>query len=112
MLDGYAAGLRPIPGAGGSHIGPSQDWLSANAALELRADGVVSHVIRTVHHVDDFTSPSLVACQDRSITEPDRVLCVSQPWVDRLAHEFRPHAELVRNGVDTRRFPPPSDARQ
>ena len=112
MLDAYAAGLRPILEAGGYDVVHSQDCLSANAALELRADGVVSHVIRTVHHVDDFTSPSLVACQDRSITEPDRVLCVSQPWVERLAHEFGRRAELVRNGVDTRRFRPPCDARE
>jgi len=112
MLDAYAAGLRPILEAGGYDVVHSQDCLSANAALELRADGVVSHVIRTVHHVDDFTSPSLVACQDRSITEPDRVLCVSQPWVERLAHEFGRRAKLVRNGVDTRRFRPPCDARE
>ena len=51
----------------------------------LRADGVIDQCIRTVHHVDDFTSPSLVACQDRSIVEPDHVLCVSQPWIERLA---------------------------
>ena len=63
-------------------------------------------MIRTVHHVDDFTSPSLVECQDRSIAEPDHVLCVSQPWVERLADEFGVRAELVRNGVDTRRFRP------
>ena len=112
MLDAYAAGLRPILEAGRYDVVHSQDCLSANAALELRADGVVSHVIRTVHHVDDFTSPSLVACQDRSITEPDRVLCVSQPWVERLAHEFGRRAGLVRNGVDTRRFRPPRDARE
>ena len=30
--------------------------------------------VRTVHHVDDFRSPSLVACQERSIVAPDRVL--------------------------------------
>ena len=112
MLDAYAAGLRPILEAGGYDVVHSQDCLSANAALELRADGVVSHVIRTVHHVDDFTSPSLVACQDRSITEPDRVLCVSQPWVERLAREFGRSAELVRNGVDRRRFRPARDARE
>jgi glycosyltransferase-like protein len=63
-----------------------------------------------VHHVDEFTSPSLVECQDRSITEPDQVLCVSRPWVDRLARDFGVHAELVCNGVDTHRFRPARDA--
>ena len=106
MLTTYADGLRPLLAAGGYDVVHSQDCLSANAALELRDDGVIPHVIRTVHHVDDFTSPSLVECQERSITEPDRVLCVSPPWVERLAEAFGRSAELVRNGVDTRRFRP------
>jgi glycosyltransferase-like protein len=106
MLEAYAAGVRPVLAAGGYDIVHAQDCLSANAALALRDDGVIPHVIRTVHHVDDFTSPSLVDCQERSIVEPDRVLCVSQPWVERLAEEFGRHAELVRNGVDTERFRP------
>ena len=109
MLETYAEGLRPLLAAGGYDLVHSQDCLSANAALELRDDGVIPHVIRTVHHVDDFTSPSLVECQDRSITEPDHVLCVSQPWVDRLARDFGVRAELVCNGVDTLRFRPPRD---
>ena len=112
MLDAYAAGLRPILEAGAYDVVHSQDCLSANAALELRAAGVIDHVIRTVHHVDDFTSPSLIECQDRSITEPDRVLCVSRPWVERLADEFGRRAEIVGNGVDTSRFRGARDARE
>jgi glycosyltransferase-like protein len=99
-----------VLGAGGYDIVHSQDCLSANAALALRDDGVIAHVIRTVHHVDDFTSPSLVDCQERSIVGPDRVLCVSQPWVERLAEDFGRDAEIVRNGVDTNRFRPATSA--
>jgi glycosyltransferase-like protein len=88
----------------------AQDCLSANAALEVRAAGVIDHVIRTVHHVDDFTSPSLIECQDRSILDPDRVLCVSRPWVARLAEDFGVDAGLVSNGVDRVRFRPALDA--
>jgi glycosyltransferase involved in cell wall biosynthesis len=88
----------------------AQDCLSANAALELRDDGEIAHVIRTVHHVDDFTSPSLIDCQHRSIVEPDLVLCVSSPWVARLADEFGVRARLVRNGVDRGRFRAARDA--
>jgi glycosyltransferase-like protein len=102
MMEVYAEGLRPM--LGGYDVVHAQDCLSANAALALRDDGAIDHVIRTVHHVDDFTSPSLIACQDRSIVEPDRVLCVSQPWVERLAAEFGIEAGLVRNGVDPQRF--------
>jgi glycosyltransferase-like protein len=107
MMEVYAEGLRPI--LGGYDLVHAQDCLSANAALALRDEGVIDHVIRTVHHVDDFTSPSLIACQDRSIVEPDRVLCVSQPWVERLADEFGIEADLVRNGVDPHRYRPARD---
>jgi glycosyltransferase-like protein len=120
MLEAYAEGLRPILAAGrtdptssastGYDVVHAQDCLSANAALALRDEGVIDHVIRTVHHIDDFTSPSLIECQDRSITAPDRVVCVSRPWVRRLAAEFGVSAGLVPNGVDAARFRPPRDA--
>jgi glycosyltransferase-like protein len=110
MLEAYAEGLRPWLAAGGYDIVHAQDCLSANAALEVRAAGAIDRVIRTVHHVDDFTSPSLVECQDRSIVAPDRVLCVSQPWVARLAEDFGVAAGLVSNGVDRMRFRPALDA--
>ena len=108
MLEAYTEGMRPILGAGRYDVIHSQDCLSANAALALRDEGVVEHVLRTVHHVDDFVSPSLIECQDRSIMAPDHVLCVSAPWVERLRSEFGVNAGLVPNGVDARRFRPPS----
>ena len=67
-------------------------------------------MVRTVHHVDDFRSPSLIACQERSIVAPDRVLVVSTPWIARLRDEFGVDAERVPNGVDAERFRPPRDA--
>ena len=109
MLEAYTDGLRPILAAGAYDVVHAQDCLSANAALALRDEGVVGRVIRTVHHVDDFTSPSLIECQDRSIVAPDGVLCVSRPWVERLAAEFGVAAGLVHNGVDARRFRPARD---
>ncbi|HEX6021883.1 MAG TPA: MSMEG_0565 family glycosyltransferase, partial [Solirubrobacter sp.] len=105
MLQTYADGLR----LDGFDIVHAQDCLSANAALALRDAGEIDHVLRTVHHVDDFTSPSLIECQDRSIMEPDHVVCVSQPWVERLRRDFGVEAGLVSNGVDPRRFRPPRD---
>jgi glycosyltransferase-like protein len=110
MIEAYTEGLRPLLAGGRFDIVHAQDCLSANAALALRDEGVIEHVIRTVHHVDDFTSPSLVECQDRSIVNPDHVLCVSPPWITRLRDEFGVTAGLVRNGVDTHRFRPPRDA--
>jgi glycosyltransferase-like protein len=108
MIDVYAAGLRRRL-AGRFDIVHAQDCISANAALALRDEGAVAHVLRTVHHVDAFTSPSLVACQERSIVAPDRVLCVSAPWLHRLDREYGVRAGLVGNGVDAARFRPPRD---
>ncbi len=83
----------------------TQDCISARAACRVR-DGArpVPVVIRTVHHVDDFTSPSLIDCQRQAILEPDRILVVSEHWRDILSHEFGTAAEVVHNGVDVARF--------
>jgi glycosyltransferase-like protein len=109
MVAAYRDGLAGPLGDGRFDLIHCQDCLSANAALELRDRRIVPHVIRTVHHVDAFSSPSLIECQDRSILEPDAVLCVSQPWVERLEREFGVYARLVRNGVDGMRWRPARD---
>jgi glycosyltransferase-like protein len=87
----------------------AQDCISANAAIALRHAGVIPAVIRTVHHVDDFRSPSLIACQERSIAAADRVVCVSPPWVRRVREEFGVDAGVVGNGVDCSRYRPARD---
>ncbi|MFN8111230.1 MAG: MSMEG_0565 family glycosyltransferase [Thermoleophilia bacterium] len=113
MMHAYREGLRHLLATHGvPDVVHSQDCLSANAALDLRDEGVLPHVVRTVHHVDDFVSPSLIACQDRSIAAPDLVLCVSAPWVERLREEFGLRAGLVSNGVDTTRFTPGDPAQR
>jgi glycosyltransferase-like protein len=106
----YRDGLRAMLRDGHYDVVHAQDCISANAALALRDEGVVRAVLRTVHHVDDFRSPSLIACQIRSIAAPDRVLCVSAPWIARVRDEFGVEAGLVGNGVDTARYRPPRDA--
>ena len=110
MIDAYATGLRERLGTRRYDIVHAQDCISAHAALTLRDDGLIPHVLRTVHHVDAFTTPSLVACQRRSIVAPDVVVCVTPPWVERVRDEFGVRAGLVRNGVDPRRYRPARDA--
>ncbi|NET48113.1 MAG: MSMEG_0565 family glycosyltransferase [Merismopedia sp. SIO2A8] len=108
----------------------AQDCLSANALTELRqrytkrqthepccnhpVDGdrapVVPHLIRTVHHIEDYTSPYLQDCQDRSIREADVCICVSQHWQHHLKHHYDIEAPRVINGIDTERFTPSSNA--
>jgi glycosyltransferase-like protein len=106
----YREGLRDALSGDAFDVVHAQDCISANAALGLRDEGAIDAVIRTVHHVDDFRSPSLIACQIRSIAEPDHVVCVSPPWIDRVREEFGVEAGLVSNGVDTERYRPARDA--
>jgi glycosyltransferase-like protein len=87
-----------------------QDCIAARAALRVRDAGAPVCVVRTVHHVDDFTTPALIECQRRSIVDPDRVLVVSPIWRQRLADDYGVEADVVTNGVDFDRFtadPPP-----
>lgn len=97
-----AAALPPV-----LHV---QDCIAARAAVRVRDAGAPVRVVRTVHHLDDFTTPALVECQRRSVLDPDRVLVVSRTWQQRLADELDVTADVVSNGVDVERFagePPP-----
>jgi glycosyltransferase-like protein len=87
----------------------SQDCISARAAVRVRDAGAPIHVVRTVHHIDDFTTPALVDCQRQAILEPDVVLVVSEFWQRRLREELGVDATVVTNGVRADRFAPPAD---
>lgn len=78
----------------------TQDCISARAACRVRDAGAPITVVRTVHHVDDFTTSALVTCQRQAILEPDRVLVVSATWQRILADDYGVDAEIVPNGVD------------
>jgi glycosyltransferase-like protein len=84
-----------------------QDCVSANAVWRLREEGRIGAFVRTIHHVDDFTSPSLIECQNNSLYRPNHRLVVSRDWQRRLRDDFDLDAEVIYNGVD-RRFQPPS----
>ena len=86
----------------------AEDCISGNALVRLRGLGRVPHVVRTVHHVDEFPSPDLMACQRDSIVHPDTVLVVSEWWRRQLAENFGVAAQVVHNGVDLRHFTPES----
>ena len=110
-LDGDLAAAYPV-----LH---TQDCISARAACQVRdaarqvrdaAGAGAPVVVRTVHHVDDFTSPSLIECQRQAILEPDRILVVSEHWRDLLRREYGTSAEVVHNGVDNARFQVPDPA--
>ena len=102
----------------------AQDCISARAACGVRDAGpaggpvVMRHastaggpvVIRTVHHVDDFTSPSLIECQERAVVEPDRVLVVSEHWRRLLQEQYGVKPDVIHNGVDAGRFRTPDSS--
>ena len=93
-----------LAAAGAADINHAEDCLSARALLSLRAAGHIPSVVRTIHHVDAFTSPFLLECQRASIEDVDHRICVSRFWADAIADEFNLATEVISNGVDSARF--------
>lgn len=73
----------------------AQDCISANA---------VDGCIRTVHHLDAFTTPALVACHERAIVEPRTLVCVSHAVAGEVLDGWGRVATVIPNGVDAARF--------
>jgi glycosyltransferase-like protein len=73
----------------------AQDCISANAA---------GRCVRTVHHLDQFTTPELAACHERAIVTPYAHLCVSAAVADELAAGWGLKATVIPNGVHAERF--------
>ncbi|MGH3755476.1 MAG: MSMEG_0565 family glycosyltransferase [Pseudonocardiaceae bacterium] len=73
----------------------AQDCISANAA---------GRCIRTVHHLDQFSTPELAACHERAITDPFAHVCVSAAVAAELLDGWGITAEVIPNGVDAQRF--------
>ena len=82
----------------------AEDCISANALLDIRQKSRIEFFLRTVHHVDDFVSESLVECQMKSITRPDYLLVVSDYWEKELTDKYSLKPLRVRNGVDLAKF--------
>ncbi|MFF1822945.1 MSMEG_0565 family glycosyltransferase [Kribbella sp. NPDC058245] len=73
----------------------AQDCISANAA---------GRCVRTVHHLDNFTTPELAACHERAIVEPYAHICVSAAVAGELADCWGLKATVIPNGVNAARF--------
>ena len=101
-LDALAGGLAALEPS--FRILHAQDCISARAATRVRDLGEPSVVVRTVHHVDDFTTPAIVECQRQAILEPDHLIVVSDHWRRVLRRDYGVAADVVRNGVDLERF--------
>jgi glycosyltransferase-like protein len=106
-VDALAAGLADL-GPDRFDIVHVQDCIAARAAVRVRDQQVLdgstrTPVLRTVHHVDQFTTPALVECQLRSILDPDHVVVVSEYWRARLSTDYGVDASVVTNGIDLAR---------
>ncbi|GGM68132.1 glycosyl transferase family 1 [Thermopolyspora flexuosa] len=89
------ATLREAFDAGPYDIVHAQDCISANA---------VPHCVRTVHHIDHFTTPELAACHERAIVTPYAHICVSAAVAAELAEGWGIKATVIPNGVAYDRF--------
>ena len=87
--------LRAAFSSDGYDIVHAQDCISANAA---------GRCLRTVHHIDHFTTPELARCHERAIREPVRHVCVSGAVAAELRQGWDIVAEVIPNGVDAARF--------
>jgi len=73
----------------------AQDCISANA---------VPDCVRTVHHLDQFTTPELVACHERAIVRPYAHVCVSAAVAAEVEAGWGLHPVVIPNGVEAERF--------
>lgn len=106
-VDALTEGLATmVPGA--FDAVHAQDCIAARAAVEVRDTHGGAPVVRTVHHIDDFTTPALVDCQRRSVVDPDLVLVVSLYWRRLIAEQYGVLASVVTNGVDAPHFRRPA----
>lgn len=82
----------------------AQDCISANALAILVEQQKIPHFVRTVHHIEDYNSPYLQQCQDRSIRAAKLCFCVSDRWQNELQQQYQIQAFRVLNGVNLNRF--------
>lgn len=73
----------------------AQDCISANA---------VDRCIRTIHHLDTFSTPELIACHERAILGPRAHICVSRSVAEEVRLGWGITPTVIGNGIDAARF--------
>jgi glycosyltransferase-like protein len=87
--------LREAFDPSGYDVVHAQDCISANAA---------GRCVRTIHHLDQFTTPELAACHERAIVVPYAHVCVSAAVAAEVRAGWGPAPTVIPNGVDAARF--------
>jgi glycosyltransferase-like protein len=82
----------------------AQDCISANALAILVQRQQIHHFVRTVHHLEDYSSSYLQQCQELSIQGAKLCLSVSKHWQSELNKSYKITAPRVINGVNLKRF--------
>jgi glycosyltransferase-like protein len=83
------------PRRGDYDIVHAQDCISANAAMPC---------VRTIHHLDHFTTPQLAACHERAVVEPAYRICVSAAVAEEVRQGWGFRPAVIPNGVAAERF--------
>ncbi|MCR5976541.1 MSMEG_0565 family glycosyltransferase [Gordonia jinghuaiqii] len=73
----------------------AQDCISANA---------VGRCIRTIHHLDQFTTPILVDCHEKAVVTPYARICVSRAVAGEVEQGWGLTPTVIPNGVAYHRF--------
>jgi glycosyltransferase-like protein len=81
--------------ATGYDVVHAEDCITANA---------VPGCIRTVHHLDAFTTPELITCHDRAIVRPLALVTVSRSVAAEVEAGWGRVPTVIPNGVDAARF--------
>ncbi|MEW5810344.1 MAG: MSMEG_0565 family glycosyltransferase [Actinomycetota bacterium] len=73
----------------------AQDCISANA---------VGPCVRTIHHLDEFTTPILAECHEKAVVEPYARICVSAAVAAEVRQKWGLTPTVIPNGVRAERF--------
>ncbi|KPI00775.1 Glycosyltransferase, putative, MSMEG0565 family [Actinobacteria bacterium OK074] len=96
--------LRSIATLGAAFALRAADYDVVHAQDCISANAVDCRCVRTVHHLDHFTTPELAACHERAVVEPYAHLCVSAAVATELADGWGIKATVIPNGVAYDRF--------
>ena len=77
----------------------AQDCISANAVMTAGTT-----CVRTIHHLDTFTTPELAACHERAVVHPSARICVSEAVAAEVRLGWGLAPTVIPNGVDAARF--------
>ncbi|GAA1746929.1 MSMEG_0565 family glycosyltransferase [Aeromicrobium alkaliterrae] len=109
-IDGEEVGARILrsidtlrgafaPEHAGYDVVHAQDCITANSVTTAGLP-----CVRTIHHLDTFTTPELAACHERAVVEPVARICVSSAVATEVRMGWGLAPTVIANGVDSARF--------